>query len=113
MNKRSNSLGYFHTFGRRFPWLIDTLKKHFNNVYSTRHVVQSENFSGCGLHVLYFILRMMDPFNKSSYIRNVNVGNYTRVHYDTKEDNTILKNKDVVRHLSNTFLTNFSMLLTK
>ena len=30
---------------------------------------------------------MMDPFNKSSYVRNVNVGNYTRVHYDTKEDN--------------------------
>ena len=112
-NKRTNSLGYFDTFGRRFLWLIDTLKKHFNNVHRTRHVVQSEDFSTCGLHVLYFKIRMMDPFNKSSYVRNVNVGNYTRVHYDTKEDNAILKDKDIVRHLSNKFHTNFSMLLTK
>ena len=113
MNKRTNSSGYFDTFGRRFPWLIDTLKKHFNNVHRTRHVVQSEDVSTCSLHVLYFIIRMMDPFNKSSYVRNVNVGNYTRVHYDTKEDNAILKDKDIVRHLSNKFHTNFSMLLTK
>ena len=30
MNKRTNSSGYFDSFGSKFPWLIDTLKKHFN-----------------------------------------------------------------------------------
>ena len=63
--------------------------------------------------MLYFIIRMMDPFNKSSYIRSVNAGEYIRTHYDTKEDNAILKDKDIINHLSKKFHTNFSMLLTK
>ena len=106
MNKRTNASGYFNSFGRKFPWLIDTLKKHFSNVHRTKHVVQAESISTCSLHTLYFIIRMMDPFNKLSYIRNVNVGAYIREHYHTKEDNAILKGKYIVNHLSRKFKTN-------
>ena len=56
---------------------------------------------------------MMDPFNKSSYAMNVNIGEYVRVHYQTKEDNAVLKDKDIVNYLSRKFHTNFSMLLKK
>ena len=55
----------------------------------------------------------MDPLNKASYVTNVNVGEYVRVHYDMKEGDTILKDKDIVHHLSKKFKTNFSMLLRK
>ena len=49
----------------------------------------------------------MDPLNKASYVTNVNVGEYVRVHYDMKEGDTILKDKDIVHHLSKKFKTNF------
>ena len=54
---------------------------------------------------------MMDPLNKASYVTNVNVGKYVDVHYEMKEGNTILKDKDIVQHLSKKFKMNFSMLL--
>ena len=53
MNKRTNTCGYFDSFDRKFPWLINTLKKHFNNVHGTKYVVQAESVSMCGLHTLY------------------------------------------------------------
>ena len=49
--------------------------------------------------------------NKSNYAKNVNVGEYVRIHYNTKEGNPILKDKDIMEHLSKKFHTNFSMLL--
>ena len=113
MNKRTNSAGYLDTFRRKFPWLMDVLKKHFNHVRGTKYLIQSTSSSTCGLHSLYFIIRMMDPFNKSSYAMNVNVGEYVCVHYETKEDNAVLKDKDIVNYLSRKFHTNFSMLLKK
>ena len=56
---------------------------------------------------------MMDPFNKSSYAMNVNIGEYIRIHYDIKEDNAALKDKDIVNYFSRKFRTNFSLLLRK
>ena len=49
--------------------------------------------------------------NKSNYAKNVNVGEYVRIQYNTKEGNPILKDKDIVEHLSKNFHINFSMLL--
>ena len=54
---------------------------------------------------------MMDPMNKSNYAKTVNVGEYVRIQYNTKEGNPILKDKNIVEHLSKKFHTNFSMLL--
>ena len=62
---------------------------------------------------MYFIIRMMDPINRSSYVRSVNVEEYVRFHYDTKDGNHIIKDRDVVNHLSRKFHTNFAMLLKK
>ena len=76
MNKCTNSSGYLDTFGRKFPWLMDVLREHFNHVHRTKYIVQSTSVSTCGLHSLYFIIRMMDPFNKSSYAMKVNIGEY-------------------------------------
>ena len=44
---------------------------------------------------------------------NVNVGEYICIHYETKEDNAVLKYKDIVNYLSRKFHTNFSMLSKK
>ena len=30
-------------------------------MHKTNHVVQAESTQTCGLHTIYFILRMMDP----------------------------------------------------
>ena len=87
------------------------IKKYFNLAHKTRHVIQSTSSSTCGLHILYFIIKMMDPMNKSNYAKNVNVGEYVRIHCNTKEGNPILKDKDIMEHLSKKFHTNFSMLL--
>ena len=113
INRQSNVSGYFDSFGRSFPWLINTLKEHSKIVHKTPHIVQSESMSTCGLHSLYFIIRMMDPLNKASYMTNVIIGKYVHIHYDMKEGNTILKDKNIVQHLSKKFKTNFSILLHK
>ena len=33
MNKSTNSCVYFDSFGRQFPWLEETLKKHFKTIH--------------------------------------------------------------------------------
>ena len=40
----------------------------------------------------------------------VNVGQYVRHHYDTKSDDTHLKDDDIIKHLLKKFNTNFNML---
>ena len=111
INKTTNSSGYFDSFGRNFTWLNDTLHLLFKNVHRTNHVVQAESTQTCGLHTIYFIVRMMDPKNTTKPIVNVNVGQYVRDHYDTSSKNASLKDKDIVKHLSKKFKTNFDMLL--
>ena len=113
MKKRTNSSGYFDFFGGTCKWLENTLNNHFDHVHKTKHVVQSESVSTCGLHTIYFIIRMMDPMNKSSYVTSVNMGDYVRLHYGTKDGNHIIKDRDVVNHLSRKFHTNFALLLKK
>ena len=56
---------------------------------------------------------MMDPQKKQTNkpIVNVNVSQYVRDHYDTSSKNASLKDKDIVKHLSKKFKTNFDMLL--
>ena len=110
-NKETNSCGYFDSFGRCFNWLEEALKKYFDTVHKTRHVVQSETASTCGLHTIYFIVRMMSPMDKSLAMKNVDVGSYIRKHYDTISGNVKLKDSHIVDHLSKKFKTNFSMLL--
>ena len=111
INKETNSSGYFNSFGRCFNWLEEALKKYFDTMHKTRHVVQSETTSTCGLHTIYFIVRMMNPMDKTLATKNVNVGSYVRKHYDTKSGNAKLKDSHIVDHLSKQFKTNFSMLL--
>ena len=111
INKRTNSCGYFDSFGCPFVWLEDTLKRCFKHVHKTNHVVQSETASTCGLHTIYFIIRMLNPMDKSIATNNVDVGNYVRKHYDMRSGNAKLKDKHIVDHLSKKFKTNFSMLL--
>ena len=65
----------------------------------------------CGLHSIYFIVSMMDPKNTTKPIVNVNVGQYVRDHYHTSSKNASVKDKDIVKHLSKKFKTNFNMLL--
>ena len=89
----------------------DTLHLLFKNVHKTNHVVQAESTQTCGLHTIYFIVCMMDPKNTTKPIVNVNVGQYVRDHYDTSSKNASLKDKDIVKHLSKKFKTNFDMLL--
>ena len=55
----------------------------------SEQVVQSGSVSTCGLHSLYFIIRMMDPLNKSSCVTNINVGEYVHIHYDMNEGNDL------------------------
>ena len=52
------------------------LAEPFDNVHKTRHIVQAASTSTCGLHTLYFIIRKMDPLNKSKNVKEVNVSNY-------------------------------------
>ena len=89
-----------------------TLAEHFDNVQKTRHEVQAANTSTCGLHTLYFIIKMIDPLNKSKNVKEVNVGNYVRTHYDTKQHNTVLKDRDITNHLSKKLKNDFDVLLT-
>ena len=105
MNKSSNSCGYFDSFGRQFPWLEETLKKHFKTIHRTKHIIQSEASSTCGLHTIYFIIIMMDPLNKTALTKNVNVGEYVRHYYDTKNGNASIKDKHIVNHLAKKFHT--------
>ena len=111
INKTTNSSGYFDSLGRNFTWLNNTLHLLFKNVHKTNHVVQAESTQTCELHTIYFIVRMMDPKNTTKPIVNVNVGQYVRDHYDTSSKNASLKDKDIVKHLSKKFKTNFDMLL--
>ena len=75
--------------------MVNTLKLYIKLV-----TLYSQSVSTCGLHSLYFIIRMIDPQNKSSYVTNVNVGEYVCIHYNTNEGNVMLKDKDIVQHLS-------------
>ena len=111
INKTTNSSGYFDSFSCNFTWLNDTLHLLFKNVHRTNHVVQAESTQTCGLHTIYFIVRMMDLINTTKPIVNINVGQYVIDHYDTSSKNASLKDKDIVKHLSKKFKTNFDMLL--
>ena len=111
LKKIKNSSGYFNSFGHNFTWLNNTLHLLFKNVHQTNHVVQAESTQTCGLHMIYFIVHMMDPKNTTKPIVNVNVGQYVRDHYDTSSKNASLKDKDIIKHLFKKFKTNFNMLL--
>ena len=113
INKLTNNSGYFNSFDRHFDWLEEVLKRNFSSVHKTNHVVQSESTQTCGLHTIYFIIRMMDPKDKTLTNQNVNMGEYVRKRYDTKSSNEHLKDTHIVDHLSKKFKTNFSMLLSK
>ena len=76
--------------------LNDTLHLLFKNVHKTNHVVQAESTQTCGLHTIYFIVRMMDPKNTTKPIVNVNVGQYVRDHYDTSSKNASLNDKELL-----------------
>ena len=43
---------------------------------------------------------MMNPKDVTNMTRQVNVGQYVRRHYDTKSNDTHLKDDDIVKHLS-------------
>ena len=53
----------------------------------------------------------MNPRDVTSMTHQVNVSQYVRHHYDTKSNDTHLKDDDIVKHLSKKFNTNFNMLL--
>ena len=108
----TNSCGYFDSFGRLFKWLNDTLKCHLRNVHKSKYILQSASTSTCGLHSIYFIINMMDNRHKSTkFYKYVDVGEYNRKHYETSNPDTSIKDLDIVKHLSQKFNTNFSMLL--
>ena len=111
VNKVTKSSGYFDSFGRHFKWLHELLKKILNEVHRTSHVVQAESLQTCGLHTIYFIVCMMNPKDVTNMTHQVNVGQYVRLHYDTKSNDTHLKDDDIIKHLSKKFNTNFNMLL--
>ena len=111
INKNTKCCGYFDSFARGFKWLNGTLHNHFNEVHKTNHVVQSESSQTCGLHTIYFIVRMMNPKDNTMATRTVNVGHYVRRHYDTSSNDAKLKDRHIVNHLSEKFKTNFNMLL--
>ena len=91
INKLTNNSGYFDSFGGRFNWLEEVLKRNFSSVHKTNHVVQSESTQTCGLHTIYFVICMMNPKDKTLTNQNVNMGKYVRKHYDTKSSNEHLK----------------------
>ena len=104
--------GYFDSFGRSFPWLNDTLQQHAVSVKKSKYVLQSTSTSTCGLHAVYFIINMMDPRNQHlNFYKRVDVGEYNRKYYETKDQNVTLKDVDIVNHLSKKFNTNFNILL--
>ena len=76
-----------------------TAKKIFNEVHMTSHVVQAESSQACGLHTIYFIVRMMNPKDITNMTRQVNVGQYVRCHYDTKSNDTHLKDDYIIKYL--------------
>ena len=43
VNKVTKFCGYFDSFGRYFKWLHEPLKKIFNEVHRTSHIVQAES----------------------------------------------------------------------
>ena len=61
-------------------------------------MVQSKSSSTCGLHTVYFIIRIIDAKNRSKYVEMVNVGEFVTCHYAVKEGTTKLKDQ-VVREL--------------
>ena len=103
MNKVTKCCGYFDSFGRYFKWLHEPLKKIFNEVHQTSHIVQAESSQTCGLQTIYFIVHMMNPKDVTNMTRQVNVGQYVRRHYDTH-----LK----MMTLLNTFQKNSTQTLT-
>ena len=111
LNKSTNSIRYFDSFGRTFDWLENTLRKHFNEVHKTNHKVQSESTQTCGLHTIYFKVRMMNPKDTTNMTRTINMGQYVRCHYNTKSNDATLKDEHILNHLSKKFKTNFNMLL--
>ena len=84
INKTTDCCGFFDTFEQNFKWLNDTLLNLFKEVHKTNHVVQTETAQICGLHMIYFIVRMMNPKDTTNMTQTVNVGQYVRCHYDTK-----------------------------
>ena len=113
INKTTGCCRFFDSFGRNFKWLNDTLLNLFKKVRKTNHIVQTESVQTCSLHTIYFIVRMMNPKDTTNMTRTVNVGQYVRPHYDTKSNDTHLKDEHIVRHLLKKFKTNFNMLLLK
>ena len=101
VNKVTKCCGYFNSFGRYFKWLHEPLKRIFNEVHQMSHIVQAESSQTCRLHTIYFIVRMMNPKDVTNMTHQVNVGQYVRCHYDTKSNDTHLKDDDIVKHLSN------------
>ena len=83
INKTTNLCSYFDRFGRNFKWLNNALMTIFDNVHKTNHVVQAKSSQTCGLHTIYFIVRMMDPKDLTTPTINVNVSQYIRKHYNT------------------------------
>ena len=54
----------------------------------------------------------MDNRHKSTkFYKYVDVGEYNRKHYETSNPDTSIKDLDIVKHLSQKFNMNFSMLL--
>ena len=91
INKTTDCCGYYDSFGRNFKLLNDTLLNFFKEVHKTNHIVQTESAQTCGLHTIYFVVRMMDPKDTTNMTRTVNVGQYIRRHYDTKSNDTLLE----------------------
>ena len=67
-----------------------------NKFHLTFYKVQSKSSATCGLHTVYFIVRMTDPKNKSKYTETIDLRQYTRSNYDVKEAGTKLKDQDIV-----------------
>ena len=73
MNKVTKCCGYFDSFGRYFKWLHEPLKKIFNEVQRTSHIVQAESSQTCRLHTIYFIVRMMNPNDVTNIVKLMSV----------------------------------------
>ena len=100
MNKQAKSSGYFDLFGKTFKLLENTL--NFDHIHKTRHVVQSESVSTCGLHTVHVIIRMMDPMNKSSYVKKFNVLYQIKINrFLTKCLNIAVFDRKIVKFLIN------------
>ena len=113
INRTTDCCGFFNSFGQNSKWLNDTLLNLFKEVHKTNYIVQTESAQTCGLYMIYFIVCMMNPKDTMNTTRTINVGQYIRRHYDTKSNDTHLKDEHIIRHLSKKFKTNFNMLLPK